>query len=155
MAPGNALVPQLIGAASTLSVPDARRYAFDLAARPESAAAARRHTAEITLRWGLGEEVGDAAALVVSELVTNAVVHTAGTLVSCELSFATGHLTVAVRDQGYGAGGPTLCDADDGEERGRGLLLVDALSVAWGCHDVPRGTGRIVWARLGAGRTCR
>ncbi|OAR23078.1 hypothetical protein A8W25_26525 [Streptomyces sp. ERV7] len=155
MAPGNALVPQLIGAAPTVSVADVRRYAFDLAARPESASAARRHTAEVTVRWGLCEELGDAAALVISELVTNAVVHTAGTRVSCELSFATGHLTVAVRDQGYGACGPTLCDAADSEEGGRGLLLVDALSVAWGAHDVPQGTGRIVWARLGADRTCR
>ncbi|WP_329402510.1 ATP-binding protein [Streptomyces melanogenes] len=154
MAPGNALVPQLIGAASPVSVADVRRYAFDLSARPESAAAARRHTAEVTVRWGLCDELGDAAALVVSELVTNAVVHTAGTRVSCELSFTSGHLTVAVRDQGYGTGGPTLCDATDGEEGGRGLLLVDALSVAWGAHDVPHGTGRIVWARLGAVPAC-
>ncbi|MFD9482537.1 ATP-binding protein [Streptomyces sp. NPDC059991] len=154
MAPGNALVPQLIGAAPTVSVADVRRYAFELSARPESASAARRHTAEVTVRWGLGEDLGDAAALVISELVTNAVVHTAGTRVSCELSFTAGHLTVVVQDQGYGVGGPTLCDAADGEERGRGLLLVDALSVAWGAHHVPRGIGRIVWARLGAGRTC-
>ncbi|MFD9790957.1 ATP-binding protein [Streptomyces sp. NPDC059070] len=154
MAPGNALVPQLIGAAPALPVPDVRRYAFDLAARPESAAAARRHTAELTVRWGLGDELGDEAALVISELVTNAVVHTAGTRVTCELSFSAGHLTVAVKDQGYGCDGPVLCDAAEGEERGRGLLLVDALSVAWGAHDAPHGPGRIVWARLGAGRTC-
>ncbi|MBD0747778.1 anti-sigma regulatory factor [Streptomyces sp. CBMA152] len=154
MALGNALVPQLIAAAPAVSVADVRRYSFELTARPESVGAARHHTAELVTRWGLGEELGDEAALVISELVTNAVVHTAGTQVSCELCFTDGQLTVAVRDQGYGAGGPTLCDAAASEERGRGLLLVDALSVAWGAHDVPHGPGRIVWARLGAGRAC-
>jgi hypothetical protein len=37
--------------------------------------------------------------------------------------------------------------ADDRAEGGRGLLLVSALSVAWGVEALPDG-GKVVWAEL-------
>jgi anti-sigma regulatory factor (Ser/Thr protein kinase) len=97
--------------------------------------------------WELGRDACDAAVLIVSELVTNAVVHTASARVVCELSRLGRRLRIAVQDQGHQPGGPRLrCSSDD--EHGRGLLLVDAMSSAWGSHDAGDSSGRIVWAEL-------
>ncbi len=82
-----------------------------------------------------------------SELVTNAVVHTASARVVCELRRLENRLRIAVQDQGHQPGGPRLgAGADD--EHGRGLLLVDTMCSAWGSRDAGDGSGRIVWAEL-------
>ncbi|CAL9567017.1 ATP-binding SpoIIE family protein phosphatase [Streptomyces sp. Tu 3180] len=96
--------------------------------------------------------VGDDATLVVSELVTNAVVH-AGTDVhlTCRLE-ETGALVVEVADRHPSrAPGGTEPEASphDAPEYGRGLPLVAALCEAWGVTYRP-GT-KTVWARLPAG----
>ena len=75
VAPGNALIPQLTGACSGTTV---RRYAFDVPARTESVSLARRRSRAMLTGWGHDEELHETVALVISELVTNAVVHTAG-----------------------------------------------------------------------------
>ncbi|MFE4856942.1 ATP-binding protein [Streptomyces sp. NPDC056670] len=155
MAPGNALVPQLTGACSGTAV---RRYAFDVPARTESVSLARRRSRDMLTGWGHHEELHETASLVISELVTNAVVHTAGDHILCELTDLRRALRIAVRDLGCGSAGPRLCYSQDEEERGRGLLLVDAVSSSWGSHDAPYGPGRIVWAELahdGPGQAAR
>ncbi|MFI6688989.1 ATP-binding protein [Streptomyces sp. NPDC050485] len=154
MAPGNALTPQLTGAFSGTAV---RRHAFDVPARTDSVAVARRRSTDLLTGWGHHEELHETAALVISELVTNAVLHTAGDYILCELTDLQSLLRIAVRDLGCGSAGPRLCHSGDEEERGRGLLLVDAVSSAWGAHEAPYGPGRIVWAELahgGPGRPC-
>ncbi|MER6995615.1 ATP-binding protein [Streptomyces sp. NPDC000410] len=136
-----------------------RRFGFELPGRTESVARARRLIRERMLRWGIGGDLLDTMALVVSELFTNAVVHTASDRVQCELRDLEGQLRIAVRDQGCPPGEPRLCRSPE-DERGRGLVLVDAMCSAWGAHDVRPGPGRIVWAELtlghrrDAGRTC-
>ncbi|MEU3369034.1 ATP-binding protein [Streptomyces sp. NPDC006711] len=145
MAPGNALIPQLTGACSGTTV---RRYAFDVPARTESVSLARRRSRAMLTGWGHDEELHETVSLVISELVTNAVVHTAGDHILCELTDLRRALLIAVRDLGCGSAGPRLCHSGDEEERGRGLLLVDAVSSAWGSHDAPYGPGRVVWAEL-------
>ncbi|UNM16503.1 ATP-binding protein [Streptomyces formicae] len=132
-----------------------RRFGFELPGRTESVARARRLIHERMRRWGIGGDPLDAVALVASELFTNAVVHTASERVLCELHDAEGQLRIAVQDQGCPPGEPRLRRISE-EERGRGLLLVDAVSSAWGAHDARPGPGRIVWAELAldAGRTC-
>ncbi|KES05633.1 protein phosphatase [Streptomyces toyocaensis] len=98
--------------------------------------------------------VGDDAALVASELVTNAVVH-AGTEVrlACRLEEDTGALVVEVADRHPSraprGGGPETPPAHDIPEYGRGLRLVAALSESWGITYRP-GT-KTVWARFSAG----
>ncbi|WP_431987146.1 SpoIIE family protein phosphatase [Streptomyces griseoflavus] len=95
--------------------------------------------------------VGDDAALIVSELVTNAVVH-AGTEVrlTCRLEQETGALVVEVADHHPSRaprdGEPEAPAARDAPEYGRGLRLVAALSDSWGVTYRP-GT-KTVWARL-------
>ncbi|MFE9347311.1 SpoIIE family protein phosphatase [Streptomyces olivaceus] len=101
----------------------------------------------------LSEHRADDALVVVSELVTNAVVH-AGTdvQVGCRVE-ETGALVVEATDLL-----PSLAPAagdhetpQEPAERGRGLGLVAALSESWGITYRP-GT-KTVWARLPAGGT--
>ncbi|MFG3497423.1 ATP-binding protein [Streptomyces sp. NPDC047928] len=179
MAPGNALSPQLIAprpqpagssprtaaahapqpphtphashgrAAHGVQAPDVRRFAFELPARAESVARARHLVGERLLRWRIGQDVRDTAELVVSELFTNAVVHTGSSRVVCELRDRGERLRIAVHDEGCPAG-PRLRHVD-AEECGRGLLLVDAVAGSWGAHDARYGAGRVVWAELAHG----
>nr|WP_063835385.1 ATP-binding protein [Streptomyces sp. NRRL S-118] len=135
---------------------DLRRFAFELPARAESVARARRLVRDRLAVWRVEGDVLDTATLVVSELFTNAVVHTASGRVVCELRDVGGRLRIAVQDEGCPAAEPRLRQVD-AEERGRGLLLVEAMCGAWGAHHARHGAGWIVWAELaldaGAGHT--
>ncbi|MCG7529309.1 ATP-binding protein [Streptomyces sp. OfavH-34-F] len=152
MAPGSALIPRLVDLSPGT---EALRYCFALPAHPESVAAARRLTKARLGEWHAGGDTREAAVLIVSELVTNAVVHTASARVLCELRCLEGRLRVSVQDQGHQPGGPCLGRGAD-DEHGRGLLLVDSLATAWGSRDAGDGSGRIVWAELphGSEHTC-
>jgi signal transduction histidine kinase len=83
-------------------------------------------------------------ALVVSELVTNAVVHAAST-VDIRLSRADGRVQLAVHDRGGGT--PVTRDEEAREELlgGRGLLLVREAARSWGVM-LARPAGKTVWA---------
>ncbi|MGW0464945.1 ATP-binding protein [Streptomyces sp. NPDC003027] len=131
-----------------------RRFAFELPARTVSVARARRLAEERLILWGCDPEIRDTVTLIVSELVTNAVVHTASRRIVCELREGEEQLRIAVRDEG-GAADPLIRDCGE-EERGRGLVLVDALCGAWGAESTGHGTARIVWAELahGTGQPC-
>lgn len=96
--------------------------------------------------WSVCEDVCDTAALVVTELVTNALVHTASSLIVCELHDGEDLVRIAVRDEGCAPGAPRSSRARPEEEHGRGLLLIDALCHAWGAHE--HGPGLLVWAEL-------
>jgi hypothetical protein len=124
----------------------ARRFRFELAAHPGSPAQARRLTRARLTHWSVGEDTCDSAALVVSELVTNAIVHTASSRVVCELHDGDDLVRIAVRDEGCAPGEPHPSPQRPEEEHGRGLLLVDALCHSWGAHE--HGPGLLVWANL-------
>lgn len=134
-------------------VPDSRaraeltRYSFELPARVEQVPRARKLASTRLESWGVGEDPRATALLVVSELFTNAIVHTDGHLVACELRTDAERLRITVQDQGCAATGPRVCHGAQGE-RGRGLLLVEAVSCAWGTFDATAGSGRVVWAEL-------
>lgn len=123
-----------------------RRFRFELAAHPGSPAQARRLTRARLNGWSVCEDTCDTAALVVSELVTNAIVHTASEHIVCELHDGADLVRIAVRDEGCAPGEPHPLSARPEEEHGRGLLLVDALCHAWGAHE--QGSGLVVWADL-------
>ncbi|GGZ33575.1 hypothetical protein GCM10010387_29690 [Streptomyces inusitatus] len=127
---------------------DHHRYGFELPARVEYVSRARKLARDRLHCWGIGGDVHDTAMLVVSELVTNAVVHSGSHLISCELLNGVERLRISVRDQGCAPTGPHVCHTKAAEERGRGLLLVESLSSAWGAHAGHRGSGRTVWAEL-------
>ncbi|MFB7862964.1 ATP-binding protein [Streptomyces sp. NPDC056069] len=133
---------------------EVRRFAFELPARTDAVARARLLAEERLILWGCDAEIRDTVVLVVSELVTNAVVHTASTRFVCELREGEERLRISVRDEG-GPAGPRIRDCGE-EERGRGLILVDALCSAWGADRTGHGTAQIVWAELahGTGEPC-
>lgn len=90
------------------------------------------------------------AELLVSELVTNAVVHGAGDgeqPVILELERDGPVLCVRVSDA---SGSPPAPVGDVGTaENGRGLTIVAALSKEWG-HQLLPGGGKTVWCELAA-----
>ncbi|MFC5665543.1 SpoIIE family protein phosphatase [Kitasatospora misakiensis] len=118
-----------------------------------SAGAARSFVREALLGWGLPEVVDDAVVLV-SELVTNAVVH-AGTAAEVCCLREDGTVRIEVTDHHPERGLPSFTDApttasdhyaDADGEGGRGLLMCAALAERWG---VEYGSGRkTVWFRL-------
>lgn len=80
-----------------------------------------------------GRLVGDALALVTTELVTKAVLHGAPP-VALQLSCRTHRMRVSVGD-----GGPPLARSPGPSgESGWGLLIVAELSTAWGTRRSPR-----------------
>jgi anti-sigma regulatory factor (Ser/Thr protein kinase) len=118
-----------------------RRLPADLS----SAQAARRFVADVLGEWSLAPLV-DEAELLVSELVTNAVVHT-GEAVELRLRRQGGGIRVEVID-GSSERHPELQDVELDDTSGRGLFLVAVLSSSWGIE--PHGVGKAVWFELGA-----
>jgi anti-sigma regulatory factor (Ser/Thr protein kinase) len=89
--------------------------------------------------------LADDAELLTSELVGNAVEH-AGGLIVLAAEARAGWLTVMVTD---GNARPPLgrnTDPQFLEERGRGMLVVEAIASDWG--TTRRGSGKCVWFRL-------
>ncbi|MFF3374286.1 ATP-binding protein [Streptomyces sp. NPDC002680] len=123
-----------------------RRFRFELAAHPGSPAQARRLTRARLTGWSVCEDTCDTAALVVTELVTNAIVHTASSHIVCELHDGDDLVRIAVRDEGCAPGVPHQSPQRPDDEQGRGLLLVEAMCRAWGAQE--HGPGLLVWAEL-------
>lgn len=123
-----------------------RRFRFELAAHPGSPAQARRLTRARLTGWSVCEDTCDTAALVVTELVTNAIVHTASSHIVCELHDGADLVRIAVRDEGRAPGVPHQSPQRADDEGGRGLLLVEAMCRAWGAQE--HGPGLLVWAEL-------
>ncbi|WP_338059194.1 ATP-binding protein [Streptomyces malaysiense] len=123
-----------------------RRFRFELAAHPSAVARARRLAQARLTGWSVCADTCDSAALVISELVTNAIVHTVSTRVVCELYDRDDLVRIAVRDEGCAPGEPHPSPQRPDEEHGRGLLLVEALCRSWGAQE--QGSGLLVWAEL-------
>jgi serine/threonine-protein kinase RsbW len=128
--------------------PRARRFP----GRPEHTRAARRFVAAALAAWPATQE---AALLLASELVTNAIQHSAsgeqGGSVEVRYALDDREVYVEVLDAG-GAAHPRRHAGDPEGVSGRGLALVEALAGGWGVHE-HRG-GRVVWFRLPL-RACR
>ncbi|MFI2759163.1 SpoIIE family protein phosphatase [Streptomyces echinatus] len=111
---------------------------------PEAARHARRFTRRTLRAWELPRDTIETALLVVSELVTNALVHTGGP-VRLDMSLVNHRLRLAVADSSPRS--PVKPTSIGWEATGgRGILLVEAVSEAWG--TVPVSGGKQVWADL-------
>jgi anti-sigma regulatory factor (Ser/Thr protein kinase) len=91
-------------------------------------------------------DVADDVRLIVSELATNAVVHGRGVPFTVSLEEAAGSVRVAVHDDGVGMFAPRLARPDL-VETGRGLVIVEAVSAAWGVSADASGS-KSVWASV-------
>jgi anti-sigma regulatory factor (Ser/Thr protein kinase) len=114
------------------------------ARRPESAGLARRLVHNVLGTWGLSDLI-DRAGLVATELVSNAVRHARGEgLRVTIILLPQGRVQVSVWDRDCTQ--PEIRMPSPDGISGRGLLLVDALSVFWGVELLPGG--KRVWAVL-------
>ncbi|WP_434593211.1 ATP-binding protein [Streptomyces sp. A5-4] len=120
-------------------------YTETLPRLPESACRARHLVTSALVIWGL-EEAEDAAVLVMSELVSNAVAHARRDLIRVTVTRqGPRHVQVSVVDHSQLA--PKPRPAGDGDEDGRGLALIAALTDGrWGVD--PLRWGKRVWADL-------
>jgi anti-sigma regulatory factor (Ser/Thr protein kinase) len=94
--------------------------------------------------WGLADDAR-VAELLTSELVTNAVLH-AATSVMLTISCRDNTVRVEIGDAGTEM--PSLVEVPD--TGGYGLRLVDRMASRWGVEQVP-GTGKTVWFELDVG----
>lgn len=116
--------------------------------KPESAGRARAMIAEACRSWGL-PQLATPAALVVSELVTNAIMHARGqVLMEGSLRGRFVHLRVHDGSAREPILGPPLHDGDPMRDHGRGLRLVERHCSAWGFMPRADGSGKVVWATL-------
>ena len=108
---------------------------------PEAAAVAgaRKFLRRTLDNWDVDEETADTAVLCLSELVTNAVIHShAGCLVRVRLD--QGVLRTTVRDHGTAGAASEVLLEDPLRVHGRGLLVVEALAARWGYELDTEGT---------------
>jgi anti-sigma regulatory factor (Ser/Thr protein kinase) len=92
----------------------------------------------------LDRELVEVALLLSSEVVTNAFRYGATTNVWLALTLDAAQLRVEVADSAEDQ--PHRRSPGALEERGRGLMLLDALASDWGTMAMPNG--KIVWFRL-------
>jgi anti-sigma regulatory factor (Ser/Thr protein kinase) len=122
-----------------------------LAGRADNIGRAREF---VTAALGAGHPCAAVLQLIVSELVTNSIVHTRsgrdGGTVAVALASAGRRVRVEVTDDG-GPELPRLRTVDFGAENGRGLQLVDALADEWGWDRGPGG-GTVTWAEVTSGK---
>ena len=134
---------RLVEMLSEVGVAAREESELELPREESSASVARRWTTAVCERWGCEREL-DEILLVVSELVTNAVVHGRSNC-TLRLSRRGDAVRVDVVDQGEGS--PDPYRADEHAEHGRGLYLISAMSSAWGVDPITSG-GKSVWAEL-------
>jgi anti-sigma regulatory factor (Ser/Thr protein kinase) len=122
-----------------------RHYRIHLAASDSGVGRARRAAGRLLDSWGLGD-TADTATLLVSELLTNVLVHVGpGVQYSLTVAHDGRRLLVEVRDPSPRL--PVLRGGDDEDaEFGRGLAMVDCMADTWGCTPLP--PGKVVWFHL-------
>jgi len=117
---------------------------LSLSPTPQSVGEARRFVQTVLDDAGCGGGWVDSTALVVSELVTNAVIH-ARTLLDVRITVTTDRVVrVEVHDRSEHPPRTKHYSATSGT--GRGLLLVEALASQWGVTTAP--DGKVVWAEI-------
>ncbi|MEU6070145.1 MULTISPECIES: ATP-binding protein [Streptomyces] len=127
------------GGLATLPAPFAWRLALDH--DPQSPSTARREARTVLERWELvGETLSD-ALLIVSELVTNAVVHAQPPIRLSLLLRVDRTLLIKVTDGGPDALEESWTAGRPSDERGRGGTIVQSLSVRAG--EIDRHDGLI------------
>ena len=136
-----------VGASPTAAAREPAVSTLELTPEPRSVRTART--------WVVGElaaigreDLADAAELGVSELVTNAVIHS-GTSPRVTAQLDDERLLVSVQDRGSSGTARRTEDHEPTDISGRGLMLVEALATAWSAEHSADGT--TVWFELDTG----
>ena len=128
-----------------------------LGALPGATPCARLHARAVLTEWGL-DDLGEAAELIVSELVTNAVRASTGPdgrprydgagMPVVVLRLASDCITLLIEVWDSIAGAPAAGHPGPEDEGGRGLMLVEAMCARWNWQSVVGWPGKLVWAEL-------
>ncbi|MFI0718134.1 ATP-binding protein [Streptomyces sp. NPDC021224] len=150
---------------------------LDLASSPSAVRQGRAHVKAVLTKWGLPDDDSANAVLVASELLTNAIMHTAQPDAQGpeeelpDEEFSNGlpddepadeappgkvcNLLLWYTERGLTVGvydsdprPPVPVDASEDAEGGRGLLLISTLAAKWGYTPPSPTSGKLVWARL-------
>ena len=135
------------------------RSCLELWALPRTVPEARRHTVRVLREWGL-EELSGTAELLISEILTNAILVSArppGGPPGLAPDGATSTLLYWLAADGNQAliqvwdrseRKPRPQQPGSAAENGRGLMLVAALSAEWGTYALNGWAGKVVWALI-------
>lgn len=115
---------------------------FTLPPVSRSSSSAREALRSVLGAWA-DEETRADAALLLSELVANGVLHARSPM---EIRLAVEHNVLRAEVRDGSALDPLPRDPD--EHGGRGVLILDALASSWGVLKHP-GSGKTVWFELG------
>ncbi|HEY5271809.1 MAG TPA: ATP-binding protein [Acidimicrobiales bacterium] len=107
---------------------------------PESVPTARHFVSNAVA--DVPKEIADRAALMVSELATNAVRH-GGTDFEVLVDRTPDELYIEIADSGDGS--PVVRHASPRDTSGRGLQIVESLADKWGVRASTSGLGKTVW----------
>jgi serine/threonine-protein kinase RsbW len=116
-----------------------------LPAAAQAARLARRATCAALLSWGIAH-LQEAAVLLVSELVTNAVQHTRTGSPTIVLRLEAGQTTLRIEVEDADPRWPQPRLPVGLDESGFGFVLVEALARKWGVRET--AAGKAVWAEL-------
>jgi serine phosphatase RsbU (regulator of sigma subunit)/anti-sigma regulatory factor (Ser/Thr protein kinase) len=120
-------------------------WSADFPADSSATPQARRALAGWLADRVVDQDVADTASLCLSELVTNAVIHS-GTAPRVTARLDDERLLVLVQDRGHRGAARRSSDHEPTDISGRGLLLVEAMSTAWSAEHSADGT--TVWFEL-------
>ena len=120
-----------------------RRISRSFGPSAAEAAAARHFAVSVLADWGLASADVE---LAVGELAANAIKH-AGSVFSVTMSQRTDdaeHRRVTLEVADDSAVLPRMVVTTAGEQKGRGLWILDQIATAWGTR--PAAPGKVVWA---------
>ena len=128
-----------------------------LGALPGATPCARLHARAVLHEWGM-DDLAEAAELIVSELVTNAVRassapdgsprYDATGMPVVVLRLASDRFKLLVEVWDVIPAAPAAAHPGPDDESGRGLILVAAECDRWSWQRVPGWPGKVVWAEL-------
>ncbi|CUU60612.1 Anti-sigma regulatory factor (Ser/Thr protein kinase) [Parafrankia irregularis] len=116
-------------------------------------ALARGTTAHLLDSWGLPDLI-ETSTLLVSEIVTNAVratetpTYPGPAVIAMRISWTASSLIIEVWDRNPAP--PVLQTQYVHDENGRGLHVVEALSIAAAYYPAPTGQGKVTWCQIEA-----
>jgi hypothetical protein len=115
---------------------------------PAAVPSLRHHARDVLSSWGVPQAARETAEQLVTELAANAVRASAGlrhATVGLKLAWYPDGVLIKVSDASAIMPCRQVSSGDD--ETGRGLLLVERLSLGWGAY--PTGRGKVVWCVVG------
>ncbi len=130
-----------------------------LGALPTAVGSARVHARVLVSEWAM-DDMAEDVTLIVSELVTNAVLASTNAdgrpkykdasagMPVVHLRLSSDHVRLVIEVWDLSPQAPEARQPEPPAENGRGLVLVEALSQRWGWERVSGWPGKVVWAEL-------